>query len=592
MLDIQHIYADVGRRTIQVWAPDATTIEIDVQGSRMPLQRSHEDWWSVDVPGFMHGSRYGFVVDGCEPVLPDPRSGWQPDGVHGYSAFVDHSAFEWTDQHWQARPLSSAVIYELHIGTFSPVGTFDGAIERLEHLVDLGVTHVELMPVAQFSGDWGWGYDGVDLYAPHSAYGGPDALKRLVNECHARGLAVILDVVYNHLGPSGNYLSKFAPYHTSRYATPWGDAVNLDGPRSGGVRQFFIENALMWLRDYHFDGLRVDAVHELVDNSACHFAEELTSAVRDLSVELGRYLAVIAESDLNDPRVVRPQELSGYGMDAQWSDDFHHSLHTVLTGERSGYYADFGSIEQLAKALRNGYVYDGVYSEYRRRNHGRSPLGLEGHRFLGYIQNHDQIGNRAAGERISHLVNPRRVKIAAALVFTAPFIPMIFQGEEWAASSHFRYFTQHEDAELAEAVSQGRRSEFISFGWQPHDVPDPQDPETFHSSKLRWDEINQAQHADMLEWYRRLIELRRKSASLLNGKMSAAHVNCDEEARWLTLRRGDIHVVCNFAERAQQIQCHRGEILLDSDSRTAVTDDAVWMPEESVVILHVSPVPR
>ena len=512
------------------------------------------------------GSRMGYTATRLSSIIP---------------------AFEWTDQHWQARPLSSAVIYELHVGTFSPRGTFDGAIERLDHLVHLGVTHIELMPVAQFSGDWGWGYDGVDLYAPHSAYGEPDALKRLVNECHARGLAVILDVVYNHLGPSGNYLSKFAPYHTSRYATPWGDAVNFDGPRSGGVRQFFIENALMWLRDYHFDGLRVDAVHELVDNSACHFAEELTSAVRELSVELGRYLVVIAESDLNDPRVVRPQELGGYGMDAQWSDDFHHSLHAVLTGERSGYYADFGAIEQLAKALRNAYVYDGVYSEYRRRSHGRSPVGMDGHRFLGYIQNHDQIGNRAAGDRISHLVNPGRVKIAAALVFTAPFIPMIFQGEEWAASSHFRYFTQHEDAELAAAVSEGRRSEFISFGWQPHDVPDPQDPETFHSSKLRWDEINDPQHEDMLEWYRKLIELRRKSASLLNGKMSAAQVNCDEEARWLTLRRGDIYVVSNFADRAQHIPGDRGEILLASDSRAAVQDGSVWMPEESVAVLQV-----
>ena len=445
------------------------------------------------------------------------------------------------------------------------------------------------MPVAQFSGDWGWGYDGVDLYAPHSAYGDPDALKRLVNECHARGLAVILDVVYNHLGPSGNYLSKFAPYHTSRYATPWGDAVNFDGPRSGGVRQFFIENALMWLRDYHFDGLRVDAVHELVDNSACHFAEELTSAVRELSVELGRYLVVIAESDLNDPASCARRNWG----DMAWMRSGVTTFITRYTQCSQVSDRDTTLISDPSSSLRkrfvNAYVYDGVYSEYRRRSHGRSPLGLDGHRFLGYIQNHDQIGNRAAGERISHLVNPGRVKIAAALVFTAPFIPMIFQGEEWAASSHFRYFTQHEDAELAAAVSEGRRSEFISFGWQPHDVPDPQDPETFHSSKLRWDEINDPQHADMLEWYRTLIELRRKSASLLNGKMPAAQVNCDEEARWLTLRRGDIHVVVNFAEWAQGIPPgDLGEILLASDGRLEVQSGLVWMPEESVAILRVA----
>ncbi|HEX9969988.1 MAG TPA: malto-oligosyltrehalose trehalohydrolase, partial [Acidimicrobiales bacterium] len=380
----------------EVWAPAATRVEVEVGGARVPMAPvpGRPGRWAAEVEDAGPGVAYAFVLDGGEPV-PDPRSPSQPEGVFGPSVVVDHTAFPWTDTGWRGIHLPSAVLYELHVGTFTPEGTFEAVIEKLDHLVDLGVTAVELLPVNEFSGTRGWGYDGVDLWAPHHHYGGPEGLKLLVDACHHRGLGVILDVVYNHLGPAGNYLGQFGPYFTDRYHTPWGDAVNLDGPGSDEVRAFFVDNACMWLRDYHFDGLRIDAVHALVDTSATHLLEEMAVAVERLAAEQGRPLFLIAESDLNDPRVVRRREVGGYGIDAQWSDDFHHALHAVLTGERDGYYADFGSLGQLAKSLRQAYVYDGGYSPHRRRRHGRSPAGLPPTRFLGYLQNHDQVGNRA-----------------------------------------------------------------------------------------------------------------------------------------------------------------------------------------------------
>src|ERR1051325_2001312 len=415
--------------SFSLWAPNAKRVEVEIDRKRTPMNAGENGWWSalVSAPA---GSDYAFILDGGEP-LPDPRSPWQSRGITGPSRIVDHQSFSWTDRNWQARPLSAAVIYELHVGTFTAAGTFRSTIERLEALVDLGITHVELLPVAEFSGSRGWGYDGADLYAPHHAYGTPDDLKLLVDACHKRGLGIILDVVYNHLGPAGNYLARFGPYFTDRHATPWGPAVNLDGPGSDEVRRFFCDNALMWLRDYHFDGLRLDAVHAIIDSSALHFLEQLACEVRDLGAQTGRHLCLIAESDLNDPRIIRPQAVGGYGVDAQWNDDFHHALHTVLTGERDGYYVDFGSIADLAKAFKNGFVYDYRYSKFRRRRYGRPGVSLSGHSLVGYAQNHDQIGNRAKGERSSHLLSTSHLKIAAALVLTAPFIPMLFQGEEW-----------------------------------------------------------------------------------------------------------------------------------------------------------------
>jgi maltooligosyltrehalose trehalohydrolase len=493
-----------------------------------------------------------YAVDGSEPV-PDPRSPWQPAGIHGPSRVVDHSAFAWTDAGWAPPALTDGVVYELHVGTFSPEGTFDGVRSRLDHLVSLGVTHLELMPVAEFSGDRGWGYDGVDLYAPKDAYGGPEGLQRLVEACHRRGVAVLLDVVYNHLGPVGNYLERFGPYFTSRYCTPWGKAVNLDDAGSDETRRFFIDNALHWLRDYHLDGLRLDAVHALVDHSAVHFLEELAAEVKALEGRLGRPLVLVAESDLNDPRLVRDTAAGGYGIDAQWSDDFHHALHAFVTGEKDGYYADFGSLGQVARALENVFVYDGCHSAHRRRRHGRPVGDLPRTRFLGYLQNHDQVGNRARGERTSHLVDPPALRASAALVLLGPFVPMIFQGEEWATRSPFLYFTDHQEAELAEAVRSGRRHEFAAFGWDPDEIPDPQDVETFRRSKLPWDEISMEPHRTMLDWHRKLIALRRSHPSLRDGAPGATRVRFDEQARWLVMERGDVTVVCHFGRERTSI---------------------------------------
>ncbi|MCF8050572.1 MAG: malto-oligosyltrehalose trehalohydrolase [Desulfobacterales bacterium] len=575
---------------IHIWAPEAEALTLDCGDRRVNMAKSAAGWWTLDAPFIDHGVDYAFRVDGDGP-FPDPRSAWQPQGVHGPSRWVDHARFTWSDAGWQPPPLGSAVIYELHVGTFTPKGTFQSAIERLGELIDLGVTHVELMPVAEFSGNRGWGYDGVDLYAPHHAYGGPEGLKRLVDACHRRGLAVLLDVVYNHLGPAGNYLGRFGPYFTDRYATPWGQAVNFDGPFSDEVRRFFADNARMWLRDYHMDGLRIDAVHAIVDTSAIHFLEHLAAVVKDLETELGRHFVLIAESDLNDPRIVSPSEVGGYGLDAQWNEDFHHSLHAVLTGENDGYYRDFGKLADLAKALSNGLVYDGRYSAHRRRHHGRSAAGLSGHRFVGCLQNHDQVGNRAVGHRTSHLVSQDRLKIGAALVLTAPFVPMLFQGEEWAASTPFLYFTDHQDPELGAAVKAGRQAEFVDFGWKPDQIPDPQEEETFLRSKLDWDELGRAPHDAMYEWHRALIGLRRRFPALRDGRMERTTVDLDEEARWLVMRRGEVSVACNLAEASQWIPC-RGTadqtILLATHSAVALENDKIFLPPESLTILKDS----
>lgn len=574
-------------KTLRVWAPKAARVELVINGGHSPMTRDDRGWWSIATDALTPGTDYGFSLDGGEP-LPDPRSNFQPDGVHGLSRVVDHGAFRWTDAHWNPPPLSSAIIYELHVGTFTPAGTFDSAIERLQYLADLGVTHVELMPVAEFSGDRGWGYDGVDLYAPHHAYGGPDGLKRLVDACHAKGLAAILDVVYNHFGPSGNYLPRFAPYLTDKYRTPWGDAVNFDDRDSAEVRAFLCGGALMWLRDYHFDGLRLDAIHAIVDTSAVHFLEQLGDAAKDLEADLGRHLALIAESDLNDPRVMRPAAIGGYGMDAQWSDDFHHALHAYLTGERSGYYADFGALADLAKALKKAYVYDGCYSHHRGRRHGRPPTGFSGRHFLGYAQNHDQVGNRANGERGAALMNPARLRIAAALVMCAPFIPMLFQGEEWGASSPFLYFTGHPDAELGRAVSEGRRREFAAFGWNPEDIPDPQALESFIRSKLDWSEIEREPHKSLLGWHRELIALRKRLPALSDGRLDRVETRFDERLGWLAMRRGQAALVCNFADEARDIpiDIEAGAQILLASSSVRIERGAVTMPPESVAIIR------
>jgi maltooligosyltrehalose trehalohydrolase len=572
-----------------VWAPKARKVAVKIGEAAYPmLGPSERGWWKVAVEGAGPGTDYGFLLDDDRTAWPDPRSQWQPNGVHGPSRVYDQSAFRWSDAGWQAPLLSHAVIYELHVGTFTPGGTFDSAIERLDYLVELGITHVELMPVAAFPGGQGWGYDGASLFAVTDLYGGPDGLKRLVDACHARGLAVLLDVVYNHFGPVGNYSGKFGPYLTEKHRTPWGGAVNFEDWGSDEVRRFFCDNALMWMRDYHIDGLRLDAVHEFVDRSAVHFVEQLSDEVRALSKKLGRRLVLIAESDLNDPRVLKPCEVGGYGMDAQWSDDFHHALFAVIHsgGGEKGYYVDFGSVAKLAKALTKTFVQDGTYSKYRGRNHGRPVDDLSPHQFLGYIQNHDQVGNRAIGDRVAQIAGMDRAKVAAGIVLTAPFIPMLFQGEEYAASTPFQYFADHEDPEMARSVKEGRRGEFEAFGWNPEDIPDPENVETFRRSKLRWDEVHQGRHEEMYMWYRTLIALRRGSASLNDGTPGQTKVSFDEEKHWLVIERGAVTVMGNLGTEPVELD-NPGRLALVLRSRVDVeaAEGKVLLPPDTLAVL-------
>jgi maltooligosyltrehalose trehalohydrolase len=545
----------------RVWAPTPERVELDLAGRRLDMVAGERGWWSLDVPDAGPGSEYAFRLDGGD-ARPDPRSPWQPEGVHGPSKVLDHSAFPWTDQAWSGAHLPSAVLYELHVGTFSHEGTFDGAIQHLGHLVELGVTAVELLPVAEFPGSRGWGYDGVDLYAPHSAYGGPDGLKRFVDAAHRQGLAVVLDVVYNHFGPEGCYLGEFGPYFTDFFSTPWGAAVNYGREGSDEVRRFAVDNALMWLRDYHVDGLRLDAVHAIIDPSAVHLLEQLSAEVEELAAVVGRPLFLVAESDLNDTRLLRPREVGGYGLDAQWSDDLHHALRTTVTDERRGYYVDFDGLPDLAATLERGWPHAGGWSAFRQRTHGRA-FDRPGWQLLGYAQDHDQVGNRAQGDRLSDAVSLDVLQAVAAAYLTAPFVPMLFQGEEWAASSPFQYFTSHTDPELGRAVSDGRRREFADFGFAPDEVPDPQDPETFERSKLRWDERDDGDHAVLLRWYRALIELRRSTPDLLDGRLDRVRTELDEAAGTLVVHRGSITVALAFGDAP--VPPVPGEVLLAAD---------------------------
>jgi len=571
-----------------VWAPLAKRISLSAAGSVRAMNGPDDrGWWKLDVTDAGHGTDYGFLVDDDAKAYPDPRSLWQPDGVHELSRVYDHRRFHWSDARFQAPPLAAGIVYELHAGTFTPQGTFDAAIEKLDYLLELGVTHIQLMPVAAFDGKHGWGYDGVALYAVHQPYGGPDGLKRFVNAAHAKGLAVLLDVVYNHFGPSGNYTAKFGPYVTDSHHTPWGGAVNLEDAGSNEVRRFMCDNAQMWMRDYHIDGLRIDAIHAFVDRSAIHFLEQLAIETETLAAALGRRLILIAESDLNDPRVVTPREAGGFGIDAQWSDDFHHALFTVLCpAERNGYYTDFGSFEQLAQAMEKTFVYEGNYSRYRKRMHGKSAAALSQHRFLGYIQTHDQVGNRAIGDRISHIAGFERAKIAAAVCLLSPFVPMVFQGEEWAATSPFQYFADHPDPELARLVSEGRKREFRAFGWAPEMIPDPENPQTFQASKLKWNEVNEPQHAEMLEWYRSLIHLRRTTPSLNSGTPGNTRVKFDEEKKWLRIERGTISVLCNVGAQENVLTIPQPASVVLASPTVRTGGNEITLPPDSVAIVE------
>jgi maltooligosyltrehalose trehalohydrolase len=579
-------------REFAVWAPGAKRVSVKVGDAIYPMEGPDlRGYWKASVTDAGADSDYGFQLDDDPTVYPDPRSEWQPQGVHGLSRVYDQHAHEWHDEHWHAPPLASAILYEMHVGTFTAVGTFDGAVARLDYLVGLGITHVELMPVNEFAGDRGWGYDGVDLFAVTQHYGGPDGLKRFVDACHGRGLAVVLDVVYNHFGPVGAYAGKFGPYLTDRHCTPWGDAVNLEEAGSDEVRRFFCDNALFWMRNYHIDGLRLDAVHGFVDRSAIHFMEQLSAEVEVLATTLGRRLVLIAESDLNDPRVVTPREAGGYGMDAQWNDDFHHALFTILHHEEGlGYYSDFGTLEKLVKALTKVFVYGGEYSSYRQRRHGRPVEGISAHHFLGFIQNHDQVGNRAQGDRLQQIVGMDAAKVAAGLVLTAPFVPLLFQGEEFAASTPFLYFADHDDPAMAKAVSEGRKREFAAFGFEAQEIPDPEALETFERSRLNWAEVGDGPHREMLDWYRTLIHLRRGSIGLNDGDMGHIQVRFDAQANWLVMDRGGVQVLVNLGKQDASFEVAEG-FRVALVSRSGVGSDAgkILLPPTTLAVLSSEP---
>ena len=572
-----------------IWAPKARKVSLQWRGQVLALSGPDlRGWWGLAVADAGCGDEYAFLLDDDTTPYPDPRSLRQKGGVHGPSELYDHSLFEWHDQLWRGSPKTGSIIYELHIGSFSKEGTFDGAIKHLQYLTELGVTHVEVMPVASWSGKQGWGYDSVALFAPHEPYGGPDGFKRFVDACHAAGLSVILDVVYNHFGPVGNYTVKFGPYLNPDRKTPWGDAVNLDQAGSDEVRRFFIDNALMWLRDYHCDGLRFDAIHAFIDLSAVHFMEQISVEVERLSSTLSKEFYLIAESDLNDPRVVRPREGHGYGMDSQWSDDFHHALFALLYSPKeaeTGYYADFGLLADLHKVLKNAYVYDGQYSQFRKRRHGRPAEGLSAHHFVHFVQNHDQVGNRAKGERHEHLLGLAAAKVSLGLLLTAPFIPMLFMGEEWATTSPFLYFADHEDEEMRRSVAEGRKREFAAFGFDG-DVPDPEDQQTYEMSKLQWEEQGQGKHAEMLAWVKALIKLRRQTVALNDGDLHHLLVSTDNERQTLVMQRDEARILINFGEQPCTFALLEGEKLeLISQEGVGIHDNSLDLPSMTMAIL-------
>ncbi len=583
-----------------VWAPLPEHVELVVSGTGRgerpdaapAIHSMHRDaagWWRAEVDVPEAGTDYGFLVDGDGP-FPDPRSPFQPEGVRGLSRTVDPGAYAWSDEGWDAPPLDRAVIYELHVGTFTPAGTFEGVVGRLDDLVALGITHIELMPVVEFPGRHGWGYDGVDLFAPHHAYGGPVGLKRLVDGCHARGLAVLVDVVWNHLGPDGNHLARFGPYFSDRYVTPWGDAVNFDGPGSHEVRAFVLENARLWLEDYHADGIRIDAVHEIFDRSAMHILEAIAESVHALGRRLGRRLVAIAESDLNDPRLVRSVERGGDGLDAQWNDDYRHALHVALTAETDAYHAQYTGIEDVAAALRRVFVFDGRYSAFRDREHGRPVGDLPGTRFVGFLQNHDQVGNRALGERIGHLVSPDAVRVGAALVLLGPFVPLLFAGEEWAASTPFLYFTDHEDPALAAAIRAGRQREFAALLRDGLEPPDPQAVETFRRSCLDWSEREAQPHASILAWYRQLIAFRAAHPELRDGSRPVVAV--DAGAGWIVITQGRLRIIANIGPTARLVPLADPgpvRITLASDAEVVLDGAGVRLPRWSVAVVEPRP---
>jgi maltooligosyltrehalose trehalohydrolase len=567
-------YLGKGQCEFLVWAPLRKRVSVRILSGPerlLTMERNEKGYWAAAAEDLSPETLYVYRIgDGLE--RPDPASHSQPAGVHGPSQIVDHRAFPWEDSKWKGLPLKDFIIYELHVGTFTPPGTFDAVIDRLDYLRELGITALEIMPVAQFPGMRNWGYDGVFPFAPQNSYGGPVGLKKLVNACHLRGLAVILDVVYNHLGPEGNYLHDFGPYFTNRYRTPWGAAVNFDGAYSDEVRRFLVLNALYWVTEFHFDSLRIDAVHGIYDFGARHFLQELAEVVHRNGEAMGRNVNVIAESDLNDVRVINPPEVGGHGLDAQWNEDFHHALHTLLTGERTGYYEDFGELSHLEKAVSEGFVYTGQYSSYRKRRHGNSSKDRPAQQFVGFSQNHDQVGNRAAGDRLSQNQPPEKLRLAAGAVLLSPHIPLLFMGEEYAETSPFHYFVSHGDKALIESVRKGRQEEFSAFGWAGP-LPDPQEESTFSHSKLHVELHSEGGHKKMFEFYKELILLRRRTPSLAdpikeNTEVKSVGDNVLFVRRWV--KESETFCLYNFSEVLQKVhipvRTGPWEVVMDSSS--------------------------
>ncbi len=542
-----------------VWAPHADSVKLRILNPTcrsIPMERLPRGYFSLRMKG-QTPCQYLYDLGGNGANMrPDPASRFQPEGVHGPSELRPQDGFSWTDLGWRGLPIREIVFYEVHVGTFTPEGTFDAITPRLRELKELGVTALELMPVAQFPGARNWGYDGVFPFCVQNSYGGPSGLKQLVDACHKENLGVALDVVYNHLGPEGNYLADFGPYFTDRYRTPWGQAVNFDGEWSDEVRRFFTENALHWIRDFHIDILRLDAVHAIVDTSAKPFLRELNLAVQVAARSQNREIHVIAECDRNDIRTVQSAERGGYSFGAQWNDDFHHAVHAVLTNETAGYYQDFGRLSQIAKSLTSGYVYQGEYSKYRLRSHGSESKGVSAEHFVVFTQNHDQIGNRMNGERLIHLVDFEAAKVAAGVMLLSPFLPLIFMGEEYGENSPFQYFVSHQDPNLIEAVRQGRKSEFKAFGWN-QDPPDPQDDATFLRSKLNWQLQQEEGHRQLREFYAELLGVRKRHPAFANSDMSRVEATPFENEKALLLRRwsddDQLFACFNFGKNAAHV---------------------------------------
>jgi maltooligosyltrehalose trehalohydrolase len=549
-------FSDNKTASVRFWSPVAESVQIRLETNDIALEKKELGYWELESTSISPGTTYNFVIDG-KTVIPDPASLFQPEGVHGVSETFDVNAYKWTDADWKSPELGKYLLYEIHTGTFTEEGTFDAMISKLDYLIDLGITAIEIMPVAQFPGDRNWGYDGVFPFAVQNSYGGPAALQNLVNACHEKGLAVVLDVVYNHVGPEGNYFEQSGPYFTEKYHTPWGSAINFDDAWSDGVRNYFIQNVLMWFRDFHFDALRLDAVHAIKDFGVKHLLKEMREEVDLLKKATGKNFNLIVESDLNDHKYINPVKEQGYGMDAQWIDEFHHALRVTAGEPAIGYYSDFSGIAHLEKAYRDVYVYDGIYSETRKRTFGGSAKGNQGKQFIVFSQNHDQVGNRMLGERTSRLVSFEMQKLLAAAVLCSPFLPMLFMGEEWAETNPFLFFTSHGDPELIDAVRKGRKEEFKDFHGEG-ESPDPQAETTFAKSKLSWDLQYKEGHQQLLAYYKTMIGLRKQYSALQNTDREQMMVSADEKTNCLTLIRWDQEqqVLClmNFSSKVHSMK--------------------------------------